>query len=144
MFPVKIAVAYLSEAKSIPKSFVTDLRAAVSKCDTMAPIQWDPVCEDLADGFAVDGTGRRYVEQEEEATQPEEEDGESQKHPPTQVNLQGGGRHTRQGPKIKGWSKPLAAKPQAYIKASTQQGAGDVWSPLHTVPADTEWTWCHW
>ena len=82
MFPVNIALAYLSEEKSIPESFVTDLMAAMSNCDTVAPIQWDRVCEDLADGFPVDCTGRRYVEQEEEATQPEEEDGESQKPPP--------------------------------------------------------------
>ena len=68
MFPVNIAVAYLSEEKSIPESFVTDLRAVVSNCGTVAPIQWDRVCEDLADGFSVDCTGRRYVEQEEEAT----------------------------------------------------------------------------
>ena len=84
MFPVNIAVAYLSEEKYVPESFVTDLRAAVSNCDTLAPIQWDRVCEDLADGFPVDCIGRRYVEQEEEATQPEEEDGESQKRPPPQ------------------------------------------------------------
>ena len=82
MFPVNIAGAYLSQEKSILESFVTDLRAAVSNCDTVAPIQWDRVCEDLADGFPVDCTGRRYVEQEEEATQPEEEAGESQKRPP--------------------------------------------------------------
>ena len=54
----------------------------MSNCDTLAPIQWDRVCEDLADGFPVDCMGRRYVEQEEEAIQPEEEDGESQKRPP--------------------------------------------------------------
>ena len=105
MFPVNIAVAYLSEEKSIPESFVTDLRADVSNCNTVAPIQWDRVCEDLADGFLVDCTGRRYVEQEEEATQPEEEDGESQKRPPPpppQVNRQAGGRHPSQGQKIKG------------------------------------------
>ena len=36
--PVNIAVAYLSEEKSIPQSFVTDLRAAVSKCDIVAAI----------------------------------------------------------------------------------------------------------
>ena len=103
MFPVNIAVAYLSEEKSIPESFVTDLRAAVSNCDTVAPIQWDRVCEDLAYGFPVDCTGRRYVDQEEEATQPEEEDGESQ-NPPPKVNRQAQGRHTRQGQKIKGWT----------------------------------------
>ena len=51
MFPLNIAVAYLSEQKSVPESFVTDLRAAVSNCDTVAPIQWERVCEDLADGF---------------------------------------------------------------------------------------------
>ena len=96
MFPVNIGVAYLSEEKSIPESFVIDLRAVVSNCDTVAPIQWDGVCEDVADGFPVDCTGRRYVEQEEEATQPEEEDGESQKRPPPpKVNRQAGGRHPR-------------------------------------------------
>ena len=82
IFPVNIAVAYLSEEKSIRESFVADLRAAVSNCDTVAPIQWDRVCEDLADGFLVDFTGRRYVEEQEVATQLEEEDGESQKRPP--------------------------------------------------------------
>ena len=100
MFPVNIAIAYLSEEKSIPKSFVTDLRAAVSKSDTVAPIQWDRVYEDLAHGFPVDCTGRRYVEQEEEATQPEEEDGESQKPPPpppAKGNRQASGRHPGQG-----------------------------------------------
>ena len=145
LFSVNIAVAYLSEEKSIPESFVTDLRAAVSNCDTVAPIQWDRVCEDLANGFLVDCTGRRYVEQEEEATQPEEEGGESQKHPPSSRRQPASrGRHPRQGQKIKGWSKPLTAEPQAWSKASTQQGAGHVCIPLHTVPTDTEWTWCHW
>ena len=38
MFLVNIAVAYLSKEKSIPESFVTNLRAAVSNCDTVAPI----------------------------------------------------------------------------------------------------------
>ena len=41
MLPVNIAAAYLCEEKSIPDSFVTDLRAVVSNCDTLAPIQWD-------------------------------------------------------------------------------------------------------
>ena len=140
MFPVNIVVAYLSEEKSIPESFVTDLRAAVLNCDTVAPIQWDRVCEDLVDGFAVDGTGRRYVEQEEEATQPAEEDGESQKRPPPPQKK----ATPAKAKKIKGWSKPLTAEPQAWCKASGQQGAGHVCSPLHTVPADTELTWCHW
>ena len=38
MFPLNIAVAYLSEGKSIVESFVTYLRAPVSNCDTVAPI----------------------------------------------------------------------------------------------------------
>ena len=33
MFPVNIAVAYLSEEKSILESFVSYLRAAMSNCD---------------------------------------------------------------------------------------------------------------
>ena len=141
---MNIAVAYLSEEKSIPESFVTDLRPAVSNCDTMAPVQWDRVCEDLADGFPVDCTGRRYVEQEEKATQPAEEDSEFQKPPPPpKVNWLAGGRHPHQGQKMKGCSKPLTAEPQAWCKASTQQGTLHVCSPLLTVPADTEWTSCH-
>ena len=64
--------------------------------------------------------------------------------PPPKVNRQAGGRHTRQGQKIKGWSKVLTAEPQAWIKASTQQVAGHVCNPLQPVPADTGWTWCHW
>ena len=43
MVPVNVAVAYLSEEKSIPESFVTDLRAAVSNRDTVAPIEWERV-----------------------------------------------------------------------------------------------------
>ena len=82
MFPVNIAVAYLYEEKSIPEPFITVLSATVSNCDTVAPIQWERVCEDLADGFRVDCTGRRYVDQKEEAYQPKEEDRESQKRPP--------------------------------------------------------------
>ena len=42
-------------------------------------------------------TGRRYVEQEEEATHLVEEDGESQNPPPQKGNRQAGGRHPRQG-----------------------------------------------
>ena len=116
MFPVNIAVASLSEETSIPDSFVTDLRAAVSNCDTLAPIQWDAVCEDLADGFPVDCTGRRYVEQEEEATQTEEEDGESQKPPPPQkaTGKQGDGTPAK-AKKSKAEASPsqLSCKPGA-------------------------------
>ena len=36
VFPINIAVAYLSEEKSIPESFVTGLRTAVSNRDTVA------------------------------------------------------------------------------------------------------------
>ena len=38
MFPVNIAVAYLSDDKAVPKAFVTDLRAGVSNIDSVAPI----------------------------------------------------------------------------------------------------------
>ena len=38
IFPVNIAVAYLSEEKSILGSLVADLRAVVWNCDTVAPI----------------------------------------------------------------------------------------------------------
>ena len=100
MFPVNIAASYLSEEKSIPESFVTDLRAVVSNCDTLAPIQWDRVGEDLADGFPVDCTGRRYVEQEEEATQREEEDSESQKRPPPK-KMQVASKRTAPPPRLK-------------------------------------------
>ena len=68
IFPVNLGVAYLFEEKSIPKAVVIDLRAVVSMCDTVAAIQWERVCEDLAHGFSLDCTGRRYVDQEEEAT----------------------------------------------------------------------------
>ena len=100
MSPVNIAVAYLSDEKSIPGSFVTDLRGVLSNCDIVAPIQWDRVCEDLADGFPVDCTGRRYVEQEEEATQPEEEDGESQKRPPPPPKRQLASKGTAPPPRL--------------------------------------------
>ena len=53
MFPVNIAVAYLSEEKSIPESFVTDLRVAVSNCDTVAPIYWVAFWGGALLGFTV-------------------------------------------------------------------------------------------
>ena len=109
MFSVNIAVAYLSEEKSVPESFVTDLRAAVSNCDTVAPINCERVCDDLADGFPADCSGRRYVDQDEEATQPEEEDGESQKRPtPKSTGKQGEGTPAK------------AKKPKAAASSSQQ------------------------
>ena len=73
----------------------------MSNCDTVAPIQWDRVCEDLAHGFPIDCTGRRYVEQEEEATQPEIEDGESQKRPPPPPKRQPASKGTAPPPRPK-------------------------------------------
>ena len=118
MFPLNIAVAYLSEEKSVPESFVTDLRAAVPNCDTLAPIQWERVCElRPCRWFSVDCMGRRYVDQEEEATLLEEEDGESKKRPPPPLQSQPASKGTAHPPrpKTKGWSKQLAAKPQGWI-----------------------------
>ena len=57
--------------------------------------------------------------------------------PPPKVNRQAGGRHPRQGQKIKGWSKPLTAEPQASIKASTQQGGG-TFAAHFTPPQQTQ------
>ena len=51
MFPVNIAVAWLSEEKSVPESFVTNLTAVVSNCDTVAPIEWERVCKPKAPGL---------------------------------------------------------------------------------------------
>ena len=126
MFPVNIAVAYLSEERSIPESFVTDLRAAVSNCDTVAPIQWDRVCEDRADGFLVDCTGRRYVEQEEEATQPEEEDGESQKRPPPPQKATGkqADGHPAKAKKSKARASPSQHSPKRGAKPPPNKALG--------------------
>ena len=125
MFPVNIAVAYLCEEKSIPESFVTGLRVVVSNCDTVAPIQWDRVCEDLADGFPVDCTGRRYVEQEEEATQPEEEDGESQKRPPPPkaTGKQGDGTPAK-ATKSKAGASPSQQSPKPGAKPTPNKALG--------------------
>ena len=67
MFPVDMAVAYLCEEKVVPKAFVTNLMAGVLKCDRVAPISPDTACNVLEDGFPMDCSGTRYVEQEEEA-----------------------------------------------------------------------------
>ena len=125
MFPVNIAVAYFSEEKLVRESFVTDLRAAVSNCDTLAPIWWERVCEDLADGFPVDCTGRRYVDQEEEATQPEEEDGESQKRPPPpkSTGKQGGGTPAK-AKKPKAAASSSQQSPKAASKPPPNEGLG--------------------
>ena len=153
MFPMNIAVAYLSEEKSIPESFVTDLRAAVSNCDTVAPIQWDRVCEDLADGFPIDCTGRRYVEQEEEASQLEEEDGEYQKPPPLKATSKQGDGTPAKAKKSKAGASPshhspnLGAKPPpnealgtfaAHFTPSqqTQNGRGATGSANKEMPGD--------
>ena len=138
MFPVNIAVAYLFEEKFIRESFVTHLRAVVSNCDAVAPSQWDQLYEDLVDGFPLDCTERRYVEQEEEATQPQEEDGESQKRPPPQS--QPASRGTAPPPRPKNQrleQAPYNRAPSLQQSLPTQQGAGHVCNPLHAVPAHT-------
>ena len=106
MFPLKIAMAYLSEDKAVPEAFVTDVRAAVSNCDSVAPITWDRACEDLEDTFRVDCTGMRYIEQEEEDPTQEEEEGETLKPPPKAFGTAGGGGgHACQGQKSEAlWS----------------------------------------
>ena len=155
MFPGIIAVAYVSEEKSVPESFATYLRAAVSNCDTVAPIQRERVCEDLTDGFSVDSTGRRYVDQEEEATQLEEEDGESQKRPtppPKSTCKQGdgtpvkaqkpmaGASSSRQSPKAA--SKPPPNKALGTFAAhftpsqQTQNGRGATGGANIEMPGD--------
>ena len=124
MFPVNMAVAYLSEVKSIPESFVTDLRAAVSNCDSLAPIRWDQVCEDLADGFPVDCTGRRYVDQEQEATQTEEEDGESQNPPPLPSTGKQGDGTPAKAKKSKAGASPSQQSPKRGSKPPPKKALG--------------------
>ena len=96
LFPLSSPpVAYLSEDEAVPEAFVTNLRAGVSNCDSVAPINWDRACDDLEDGFPVDCSGMRYVEQEEEAPSQEEEGVETQKRPPAKgAGMGGGRRHT--------------------------------------------------
>ena len=124
MFPVNITVAYFSEEKSILESSVTDLRAAVLNCDTVAPIQWGRVCEDLADGFPIDCTGRRYVEQEEEATQPEEEDGESQTPPPPKSTGKQGDGTSAKAKKSKAGASPSQQSPKPGAKPPPNKAPG--------------------
>ena len=107
--PCEHCSCILLRGKCVPESLVPDLRAAVSNCDTVAPIQWEGVCEDIADGFPVDCTGRRYVDQEEKATQLDEEDGASQNPPPPKsTGKQGDGTPAK------------AKKPKAGASSSQQ------------------------
>ena len=96
----------------------------MSNCDTVAPIH--RVCEDLADGFPVDCTGRRYVEQEEEATQPEEEDGESQKRPlpPHKATGKQGGRTPAKAKKSKAGASPPQQSPKLGAKPPPNKALG--------------------
>ena len=52
MFPVNIALVYLSEDNVVPEAFVTDLRSGVSRYDCVAPVNCERVCEVLEDGFS--------------------------------------------------------------------------------------------
>ena len=91
MFPVNIALAYLSENKAVPEAFVSDLTAGVSNCDSGVPIDWDRACDDREDQLPLDYSGMRYVEQEEEAPKQEQEEGDTQKRPPAWGSSSGGG-----------------------------------------------------
>ena len=94
MFLVNKAVAYLAKDKVVPDTFVTDLRADVSHCDSVAPINWDTACDDLEEGFPVDCTGLRYIEQEEQEEEdpaPDEEEGDPRSPPPPRHLVPHGG-----------------------------------------------------
>ena len=54
--------------------------------------------------------------------------------PPKSTGKQGDGTPAK-AQKIKGRSKSVTTEPQAWSKASPQQGAGHVCSPLHTRPS---------
>ena len=90
MFPVDIVVPYLSEDKALPEAFVTDLRAGLSKFDSVAPINFDRASEALED---VDCSGMRYVEQEQDAPTQEEEEGDTHKRPAGKGSSRGGEAH---------------------------------------------------
>ena len=77
MFPINTVVAYPFEDKVVPEAFVTDSRVVVSSCDSVAPIIWDRACADLEEGFRVDCTGVRCIEQEEEVSTQDEEEGDT-------------------------------------------------------------------
>ena len=76
MFPVNIALGSLSEDQVGSEAFVTSLRASVCSCDCVAPINWDRACGDLEEGFPMDCTGVRYIEQEEEVPTQDKEQGD--------------------------------------------------------------------
>ena len=106
----------------------------MSNCDTVAPIQRDRVCEDLADGFSVDWTGRRYVEQKDEATQPQEEDGESQKRPPPPkaTGKQGNGTPAK-AKKSKAGARPSQQSPKPGAKPPPNKAMGTI--AVHFTPS---------
>ena len=103
MFPVNIAVRYLSKDKAVPEAFVTDLSAAVSNCDSLAPINWDRACENLEDVnvlYRNEVYRARVPEQEEK-----ENDTQKPPPPPRASRTVWGGGHTCQVQKTKAqWS----------------------------------------
>ena len=76
MFPVNIALGSLSEDQVGSESFVTSLKASVYSCNWVAPINWDRACEDLEEGFPMECTGVRYIEQEEEVPTQDKDQGD--------------------------------------------------------------------
>ena len=146
MFPVNIPVVYLSEDKAVPEAFVTDPRASVSSCDSLAPINWDRARDDKDDGFLVDCSGMRYVEQEEEAPSQEEEGVETQNRPPAKGEGGEGGvmAHQLRQKKNKAqcqWHSHTV-HPPAFSKTCGQQGSECLCSPFYPLPTDTSIQCC--
>ena len=123
IFLVNIDVAYLSEDRAVPEAFVTDLRAGVSNCDSVAPINGDRACDDLEDRFPVDCAGMKYVEQEEKAPSQEEEGVDTQKRPPAKGSGMGWGGTPAQAkkPKPNANGTPTESTPQPSARPASNK-----------------------
>ena len=114
----------------------------MSICDFVATFMWDRTCDNLQDGFPVDSSGTRYVEQEEEAPAQEEEGGDTQKRPPAKASGTGG--DTRLGKKTKAqyqWHSH-AVHPPALSKTRGQQGNECLCCSFYPLPRDTSIPCC--
>ena len=56
------------------------MRAAITNAYTCPPKSWEYVSHDLLEGFPVDCSGVRYVDED-----PEEQDGEAESQPETHI-----------------------------------------------------------
>ena len=118
MFPVNVGISI--QRQSDPRShFDADVRAGTSNCDSIAPINWHRACKDLEEGFPMDCTGVRHIEQEEEAPHRTKRK-VTPRSPPTPRHVVphggGGGGHTCQVKKNKAecyWYS-YACHPQAH------------------------------